>query len=492
MYIGFPKNERYVVTRWIFLKILACTYVIAFCSLGVQITGLVGSKGILPAVPYLKAIRQLTVESPYLVFPTLSWLNASDAFLVGQCIGGAFLSVGLLLGFVQPLVLALLWVLYLSLFTIGREFLSFQWDILLLETGFLAIFFAPLTLKPKSDRFSPPSAIMLFLLRWLLFRLMLSSGLVKLMSGDTTWRNLTALTFYYETQPIPMWTSWYAHHLPVWFHKLSAAGMFFIELAAPIFIFLTRRFRMAAAVLFLFLQGLIAVTGNYGFFNILTIGLVILLLDDRRWPLWLRRHVVPDERIVDPVQNWRWPRWVLISLTAVIFFLSSDEFLGRIGIRFDEHPALHKIQAHLAPFQLTNSYGLFAVMTTSRPEIIVEGSNDGENWKAYEFKYKAGDLTRPPPVVAPHMPRLDWQMWFAALGTFERNPWFRIFCARLLEGNPHALRLLKHNPFPDSPPRYIRAIMYDYHFTSPLERKETGNWWKRENARPYSPVLSLK
>ena len=323
---------------------------------------------------------------------------------------------------------------------------------------------------------------------------MCSSGIVKLTSGDTTWRRLTALTYHYETQPLPPWTAWYAHQLPAWFHGLSCVVLFVIELGAPCLIFGSARMRRAAAAALIFLQALIILSGNYAFFNLLTVALCLLLIDDTCWPrAWAQRFTPeadPDDEAWIP---WKWRSFPVRTVIAVALVgFSTVPLGGAIDRRLVRANPLVPIYAVLDSFRIVNSYGLFAVMTTRRSEIIVEGSDDGRTWKTYEFRYKPGDLLQHPRFVAPHQPRLDWQLWFAALGSVRENPWFLAFCQRLLQGSPDVLRLLNTNPFPDHPPRYLQALLYDYHFTDPATRRKTGAWWIRTLRERYTPVLSLR
>jgi hypothetical protein len=387
-------------------------------------------------------------------------------------------------------------VLYLSLTMVSGEFLGYQWDNLLLEAGLLAIFFAPLRWLGVA-RGSPPSAIALWLLRWLLFRLMLLSGCVKLLSGDSMWKNLTALNVHYETQPLPTWIGWYAHQLPESLQKISLVVMFAIELGLPVLIFLPRRARFLACGGFVFLQVGIALTGNYTFFNLLTVVLCLLLLDDAA----IRNKLPLRWRFVTPMAGDATGRQVVIRrmrnaavalLAVVVFIITAIQLTATFRKSLPNVPLLVKLYEVVSPFRSINSYGLFAVMTPTRPEIIIEGSNDGQSWLAYEFKHKPGALDRPPDFVAPHQPRVDWQMWFAALGRYRDNPWFMRFCQRLLEGSPEVIGLFAKNPFPKAPPKYIRATVYEYHFTTRAERAKTGNWWKREYKGPYCPVMSIR
>ena len=514
------EQPTHHLVRWVFLRMLGIIYLIAFVSLWTQINGLIGDHGILPAKEYMEtahdwAQREGLGWQRFWELPTLCWFDASGHFLNLLCGGGVIVAVLLVIGMAPPLALFLLWLLYLSLSIVGREFLSFQWDSLLLETGFLAIFFAPMQILPRSRRReeaapslrrglpeAPPSRLMLWMLRWLLFRLMFSSGVIKLTSGDPAWRNLSALEFHYETQPLPTWIGWYAHQLPDWFHQLSCMIMFGIELVVPFFIFAPRRPRLIACCILVVFQLLIAITGNYCFFNWLTISLCVLLLDDaaikvaddvrRRIRLlnWQAQSSAPPPHVGG--YHFRWPGWIIAPMAVAILLVSIVPLVWTFRAEMRWPAPLLVLHSWISPFRSVNNYGLFAVMTTSRPEIIIEGSNDGEAWKPYEFKYKPGDPKHRPSFVAPHQPRLDWQMWFAALGRYQGNVWLLHFCERLLSGSPEVVALMGHNPFPNAPPRYIRAMLYDYRFTDFAMRRKEGTWWRRERKGPYCPVLSLK
>ncbi len=484
-------SGTYVLSGWLFLRLLGLIYLAAFVSLGTQIKGLAGSQGILPARDFLLA-RQGWGPARWLQIPTLCWWNASDGFLQLLCWAGAALSLLLVAGVAPIPVLILLWVGYLSLFNAGRIFLGYQWDILLLETGFLAIFVAPFELLPAFPPTTAPSGIILWLLWWLAFRLMFSSGFAKLRSGDRAWRNLTALSCHYETQPLPTWIAWYVHQLPGWFHKLSVLLMFAIELGASAFVFAPPPGCYVAGAAFVFLMLLIMATGNYCFFNLLAIALSILLFDDAVWWRLAERFLAGVRFPAASSISTGWPGWTTIPVAIVIALLSA-EAMGRLFRVMTRWPKpLAQLVEWLDPFRLVNGYGLFAVMTTERPEIIVEGSHDGVAWHAYEFKWKPGEANRRPRFVAPHQPRLDWQMWFAALNYYHSTPWFHSFLLRLLRSSPDVLALLRRNPFPDKPPRFVRAVLYDYRFTDLATRRATGAWWRRERRGLYSPVLSLR
>ncbi len=485
------EPPTFETTRMVFLRGLGVVYGIAFVSLWTQIAGLVGTNGILPMKPYLETARLFLGGERFWSLPTLFWMNQEDVFLHLVCGGGTLLSLVLIAGIAPVPVLVLLWFSYLSLAVVSRDFLQFQWDALLLECGFLAIFLAPFGWLPRSFHRSPPSRAVLWLFAWLLFRLMFSSGMVKLASHDPTWRNLTALQYHYETQPLPTWIGWAVHQLPAWFQKGSAAGMFAIELGVPFLIFMPRRIRYFGCAVLIGFQILIAATGNYCFFNLITVLLCLLLLEDSFWRRWLRRGT-PFLEKSESFRSRHWPRWILVPLFALIILATLAPMVDLFHPRFRWPNAVIALYRDLIPFRSINSYGLFAVMTTDRPEIIVEGSNDGENWVPYAFKYKPGDLKRRPGFVAPHQPRLDWQMWFAALGPYQQSPWFLHFCERLLEGSPEVLALLETNPFPDAPPRYLRAVLYDYRFTHFGIWREKGHWWQRTPRGFYLPPITLR
>jgi lipase maturation factor 1 len=486
----------YIRVRFIFLRGLALIYLIAFASLLGQIQGLAGSHGIIPAQSIMATLKAEAVEhhmgglERYHILPTLAWWSASDRALHWQCGAGVGLSLLLLFGIAPAPALFLLWCLYLSLTTVCNPFLNFQWDMLLLETGFLAIFFAPLQWVERPSRQSAPSSMALWLLRWLLFRLMLESGSVKLMSGDASWWNLTALRVHYETQPLPTWIGWYAHQLPAGVQAACAFLLLFIELAVPVMIFAGRRARLTAAGLFVLVQVLIMLTGNYTFFNWLTILLCVPLLDDNVLQS-RRRPSAATESTPFLSRCARWPRFILLPIALVIVLVTLMGLLRTLRVTKRWPAPAVALFVWLEPLRSFNNYGLFAVMTQTRPEIIVEGSNDGQEWRAYEFKYKPGDLKARPRFVAPLQPRLDWQMWFAALGGPRENLWFLNFEASLLQNSPEVLALLGRNPFPDAPPKYIRAQLYEYHFTDWATRRATGQWWRREYKGVYVPPICL-
>ena len=491
--------------RW-FLRALGLIYLIAFASFGVQVEGLVGSNGVSPLNQFLPAVYERFGSTAYSLLPTLCWFDSSNSLLHFLCSGGVVLSLLLILGIAPALSLVVLFVFYLSLTIAGQTFLSFQWEILLLETGFLSIFFAPWRLWPGELMLwrgsgplattSPVSRAGLFLLKFLLFKLMLMSGVVKLTSGDDCWWNLTALDYHYWSQPLPTVFGWWADKSPEWFKHFSVAFCLFVEIIVPSFIWAPRRPRLIAAGLMIFLQLVIAFTGNYCFFNLLTIALCLLLIDDSVAAAW---WAAPHERAKNVSTTFRTAKRLqdqLCSYAATAVLIVTLPVNGWFIFTAFKPDAdwprpLVAIYSRLQPFRLINGYGLFRVMTKDRDEIVIEGSADGIDWLPYEFKWKPGDVMRAQGWCAPHQPRLDWQMWFAALGTYRENQWFVRLIVRLLEGSQDVSRLLATNPFPHEPPRYIRAIFYRYRFTTLRERRDTGAWWKREQLQEYLPTVSL-
>jgi predicted DCC family thiol-disulfide oxidoreductase YuxK len=478
------EPSTYARATWLFLRLLGIVYLIAFWSLGDQIRGLSGHDGILPADRYMAGARALSGLSRFWLLPTLTWAGASDASLLALCIGGGALASLLVAGILPSVVLPLLWLIYLSLSIVGRDFLSYQWDALLLEAGFLAIFLAPLTRVERLRGLVDPPRVAVRLMLWLLFRLTVGSGIVKLTSGDPTWHNLTALAFHFETQPIPTPIAWYAHRLPLWFLKGLTMAVFVTEIGLPFLIVAPRRLRVLAFVPLVGFQALIALTGNYAFFNLLTAALCLFLLDDAALGSWggLQQGRASAGRV---------RRGLLAAVAVTTVPVSAVAFTAALGIEPPGAGLVDPLANLMAPFRSVNAYGLFAVMTTTRPEIVLEGSEDGSTWAEYEFRYKAGDVHRRPPWVAPHQPRLDWQMWFAALGRFDGERWFQNFCVRLLEADAEVLRLLERDPFEGRKPRYVRAVLYRYQFSSAEARRRDGVWWTRERLGEHTPIHTL-
>jgi hypothetical protein len=494
------SEARYQRTRSLFLRALGLVYFAAFGSLAVQLDGLIGSDGILPAAEFLARARNVlgTPSAAFWRLPTLFWLSASDAALHAVCWGGLLLSASLIAGLLPGYCAVLLWVFYLSLTIAGQVFLGYQWDSLLLETGLLAILVTPwgLRLSKAGDR---AWWFAIWLVRWLAFRLMFRSGVVKLASVDPTWRAWTALEVHYQTQPLPTWTSWYMHQMAPWFHSMSVGFMFLAELIAPFFIFGPRPARLAGFASLVLLQILIAATGNYGFFNLLAVVICFCILDDRDWDsffgrAWRRKQSTQeppgDEHLSAPPRVWSWPRRLTVGIAgAIIILITATQTVETVLPQLPAPSEVVMLSEWAEPFRITNSYGLFAVMTTTRPEIVVEGSDDDKNWKPYRFRWKPCELDRRPRFAVGHLPRLDWQMWFAALaGDCRSAPWFIRFEHKLLEGSPAVLGLLRENPFPAHPPRFVRARLYLYRFTS----WGSADWWTRDDQGYFCPPLSLE
>jgi hypothetical protein len=470
--------------RRLFLQALGGIYLIAFTSLGRQVRGLYGSRGILPMRELFESPRLAAMgRERYRRVPSLFWLNSSDAALVWGCRTGQVLAAMVMVGLAPQAALAGLWALYLSYVSAGRDFLSFQWDTLLLEVGLLAALTAPSGPRPGLGRYEP-TRVEVLLWRVLVFRLYFGSGVSKLQSGDETWRELSACAYYYETAPLPTRGGWAAHHLPPRLHELSTLMVLVVETAGPFLALAPRPLRHLGFWLFSGLQGLILATGNYGFFNVLSAALGLWLLEDPGGP---GREARESGTSAESPPLWR---QLLGGAVAVpVLALGVSEVLARFGLPRRPVRALDWLQQQVRTLRVVNPYGLFAVMTVRRPEILLEGSEDGETWRPYTFRYKVGDPERPPRQVAPHQPRVDWQMWFAALSS--PPGWLLAMVVRLLEGSPDVLALLEDNPFPEHPPRFIRAVLYDYRMAAPATRRSTGAWWERERLGLYLPPLSL-
>jgi lipase maturation factor 1 len=479
-----PDHPTYVLSRWLFLRLLGVVYFFAFVSLVLQITGLVGEHGILPAGEFLQRAHSAYGAAAYRLFPTLCWLGTGDGMLRALGWGGALLSLVLVAGVAQAPVLLFLWLCYLSLVVVGQTFLWFQWDGLLLETGLLAVLYAPTQLGPRLEAEPAPSTAMRWLIWGLVFRLMFLSGITKLASGDPTWRHLTALDYHLWTQPLPTPLAWYAQWLPEWMHRAMTLAIIAIEVLVPWLLVVPdrwggRRARCAACGVLLAGQLAIGLTGNYGFFNLLAMVLCVSLLDDAA----LRRVLPLRLAAGDPEPRWK--RHAIRGLAPVLALLAALAFVREIAQ--SNNPLLDAV----APLRSVNGYGLFRVMTTERFEIVVEGSADSTHWREYRFRWKPGDPARRPGFVAPHMPRLDWQMWFAALNPEGARDWLVPLLRHLLQGTPEVLALLGDSPFPAAPPRYVRLVSYRYRFSTPSERTTSGAWWQRQREGYLTAPLSL-
>jgi len=482
------RNAQYWLTRFVFLRFLGFVYLFAFLSLANQVLPLIGSHGLTPAHKYLTNIRAagLPESEIWTKLPTLFLWRISDTLLVDLAWFGVAMSVVVLIGFANAPLMSALWFLYMSFVHIGQIWYGYGWEIQLLETGFLAIFIVP-PLDPRPfPRHEPPRPI-IWLLRCLIVRIMLGAGLIKI-RGDSCWRDLTCLCYHYETQPIPNPLSRLFHFQPQWAHKIGCLFNHLVELIAPIFAFWPPIARRIAGMLFVTFQLILILSGNLSFLNWLTICPALACLDDRVW-----RRVLPRRLVLRAVRAKVHAKssrihtilvWLLLPLVGYLTYAPVRNMMSPHQIMNTSFNSLH----------LVNTYGAFGSVGRSRDEIILEGTTDtriGPNtlWRAYEFPAKPGDPARCPPFIAPYQPRLDWQIWFAAMSTPQRHPWLIHVIWNLLHNDRLTLSLLANNPFLDAPPRYIRAELYRYHFTKPFSGAAT--YWTRERIGSWLPPMSL-
>lgn len=464
--------ESYTFAAALLPRLLGFIYFCAFGAFLFQIKGLIGSKGILPLSTFLAWVKRQIPGQRYRLLPTLFWINSSDRAILSLVVSGTVLSVLLMVGICPPLMLLLLYVLYLSLVVAGQDFLSFGWEGFLLEITVNAFL---LTLM------SPSNALVWISINLVLFRFHFQGGAVKLQSGDPNWRNLTAVAYHYQSQPIPNTVAWYVHKLPLWFHKLSTLFMFFVELALPFAMFGNDLMRLWTFFGFVALQLLIWATGNFSFLNYMTVVLSVILVANAYMPSWL--EVAPS------IEGHHILLDILCSCVGGILILLQ---MIQLWQHFLPNVTFHNWLQKLSPFYICNRYGIFAVMTTQRFEVVFEGSDDGVNWKEYYFYYKPSEVTRRPRRISPYQPRLDWQAWFLPLGGYRYDAWLSNFIYHLLEGTPDVLKLIRHNPFPEAPPKYMRSVLYEYTFTSFKEKKESGAWWNREYVDLFTRPVTLK
>jgi hypothetical protein len=461
-------------TRRLYFLLFGLTGAIAVGAFWWQLPGLSGSSGITPAADYLSALHRAPGVGFFEV-PTLAWLSSSDWLLHALC-AIAFLSSLCLAAYLAPRLAALaLWAAWLSLTLICHPWLDFQWDLLLVELAFCSSFFAPPGLRPGPDA-PPPGLASRLVLQLLACKLTLESGLVKLASGDSAWRDLTALTWHWWTQPLPTWTSQLAAALPLEVQRVLCALMFVFELPIPLLALGPRAARLISAGGMMALQVGLFAAGNYSYYNLLTFVLAVPLLDDAALA-WLtgRRWSAPLTPAAPP-RAWQLGLVALYAGTSVLAF--APRLTHERGALF----------SRLHAFETVNAYGAFAVMTRSRPELLLEGSADGHSWQRYELPWKPGDLTRRPRFVAPWQPRLDWQLWFAALGDCSASPWVLALQHQLLLGTPAVLALFEHNPFPAAPPAYLRTRISEYRFAP---WREAGVWWSATETGPFCPPVTL-
>jgi lipase maturation factor 1 len=525
-----------LVPRWIFLRALALIYFSAFYSLLFQIKGLIGTEGILPAAQYLAAIAQQLGVARFWYAPSLFWISSSSAMLMAVTWIGLLAAITAFFNLWPRLSFFICWVCFLSFIGASGVFSSYQSDGMLLEAGFISLFFAPPGLMPGWAANHPPTRASWFLLQWEWFRIYFESGMVKLASGDPQWRNFTAMDEYYQNGPLPTWIGWYVEHLPHWFHAATVGGTLALELAIVFMMFLPRRVRVICFCIVTPWEIGVILTANYTFLNYLVLVLGFLLLDDK----FLLRFVPARFRPVEPeavpepqsepaddapisifatshadapaaeavaheserpsikstpaTQSRPAFYWQITRLSVTAFLLTwiaYDTTAEMIAIPFRHMPLpVQPIEA-LEPLRIANQYGLFAVMTRDRYEIEFQGSNDGVNWIAYEFRNKPQALNEAPRIYAPYQPRFDWNLWFASLGDWRENEIVPLTEERLLLSDNDVLALFRHNPFPQSPPRYVRAVLWQYWFTSMDDKRSTGDWWRRESLGLYAPELTL-
>ena len=492
-----------LLPRWILLRALGLIYYSAFFSLIFQIRGLIGPQGILPASEYLQAVAEKFGHAGYWYAPTLLWFSSSAHMLTGICWLGMIASVLLFLNLWPRGMLAICFVCFLSFVSAARDFSAYQSDGMLLEAGFIAMFFAPRGWRPGWGEGQPPSRASLFLLVWEGFRIYFESGVAKIMGGDPQWRNFTALDEYYQNGPLPTWIGWYMQHWPHWFHAATAFGTLTLELALAWMMFLPRRFRIFCFFIVTPWQIGIILYANYTFLNYLVLTLGFLLLDDRLLVRFLPRSwkdrflTIKGARPfaeLNPLQSWRDTvrgqlKTLKLAGSAVtltwIFYATLVEMIWMVR----PLPLPATPVTALEPFRIANSYGLFGRMTRGRYEIEFQGSDDGQTWLVYPFRFKPQDPAKPPGVYAPYQPRFDWNLWFASLSSWRQEPIVLHTEQSLLRGDADVLTLFAGNPFPRQPPRQIRVVVWQYWFATPAEKYSQGRWWRRELLGLYAPTL---
>ena len=487
------NTTSYLYARWIFLRALGLIFLSAFYSFAFQIHGLIGERGILPARDYLAQVHTvLGGIKQFWYAPTLLWIGAGDTALTVLIAAGVACSVLLVANVWPKLSVALCTVLFLSCIAPLQDFSSYQSDGMLLEAGFLSIFFAPRGVWPGLGIENPPSRWSLFMLRWEWFRIYFESGLVKLMSGDRHWRDLTAMDEYYQNGPLPTWIGWYVQHLPHWYHAATVVITLVVELAIVWAVFLPRPFRLLCAAAVTALQIGIIATANYAFLNYLVLVLGVLLLDDAVFARWrLPVRAVASESAGEPApaqatvgRRATIARRLELGVLAFLFYTTIVAFVDQLSTSLLSAPA-----RWLAPFRIANAYGLFAVMTEPRYEIEFQGSRDGTTWVTYPFRYKPQRLDERPGIYAPYQPRFEWNLWFASLGPWQQASWVVLAQRRLVEGSPSVLRLFRSDPFDGKPPELVRTVRWQYWFTDMATRRRTGVWWRRTEVGPFTGVV---
>jgi lipase maturation factor 1 len=490
--------RTHLLSRWIFLRALALIYFSAFYALLFQIKGEIGPRGISPATDFLSQVAGYYPGLQRFWFaPTLLWFGSSNHALMLVCWLGLIASLAAVLNLWPRAAFAVCLVCFLSFVSVAQDFSGFQSDGMLLEAGFISLFFAPPGFRPGLAAAHAPSRLSLFLLRWEWFRIYFESGIVKLSSGDYSWRHLTAMDDYYQNGPLPTWIGWYVQQLPHWFHAATAFMTLAAELGLVWMLFLPRPLRIACFLVLTPFQMGIILTANYTFLNYLVLSLGFLLLDDgfvrsvlpRRWKRWGERAVPEPPPTPAPSRTlWLRPVWRgVATLYLGWVFYATTALLFAMLLRIPPLPMGPALA--LEPFRIANQYGLFANMTHERYEIEFQGSSDGQSWTAYPFRYKPQDIYRAPGIYAPYQPRFDWDLWFAALSNWRNYPFVVQTEKQLLENQPDVLALFAGNPFANAPPRKVRAVIWQYWFTDRATKRRTGAWWRRELMGIYAPVL---
>jgi len=506
------KHPGHLWPRWIFLRCLGLIYFSAFYSLLFQIKGLIGPDGILPASDYLQAVASALPAQKLWFAPTLFWFGASDRALIAFCWLGVVASILVVLNIWPRASFLICFVCFLSFVCAAQDFSNYQSDGMLLEAGFIALFFVPAGFLPGLGRANPPSRASLFLLQWEWFRIYFESGVAKLASGDVAWRKFTAMDDYYQNGPLPTWIGWYVQQLPHWFHASAVVYTLATELVFVWMLFLPRRFRILCFCIVTPFEISIILTANYTFLNYLVFLLGFLLFDDRliewlvpqgirsrleaitSWSLGKARvrsevsEVPPNHNAPVPWRERLTPlrRSVAAVCFGLIFYAATAQLIWMFAPGF---PLPQSPLRALEPFRIANRYGLFAVMTHGRYEIEFQGSEDGKTWIAYPFRYKPQDIHEAPGIYAPYQPRFDWNLWFASLGPWQDSRFVVWTEERLIKNNGAVLELFAKNPFPDSPPQEVRSVIYQYWFTDLRTKRVNGNWWRRELLGEYAPAL---
>jgi hypothetical protein len=493
-------GDTYWLTRFVLLRWMGFVYLVAFYVAARQLVPLVGADGLTPANLFFHAV----LSSPsygssfwgFLNFPSLFWFNDSDTMLRVIPWIGVVLSAVVLAGYANAITMTILWFFYVSIVYAGQDWYGYGWEIQMSETGFLCIFLCPLLdARPFSTR--PPPILIIWLFRWLIVRIMLGSALIKL-RGDDCWRDLTALYYHFETQPIPNPFSRYFHFLPHPVLQFGVIWTFVVELICPFFCFWPRWGRYIAGMIIISFQFTLIVSGNLSFFNWLTILPALACFDDRFWrtilPTFLSCNAMEARLAAKPNE---WMEGLSKCVVVIVGILSIQPVINLLGYHFDRNGILTEGQAmntSYDPLHLVNSYGAFGSVGKERPVIVFEGTNSSDpdtatDWQEYPYVGSPWDPKRSPPFVAPYQPHLDWQLWFAAMATPDYYPWTFNLVWKMLHNDPATMSLFAGNPFPDHPPRYIRAVLYKYHF-APLGNPDHV-YWTREKLGPWLPAYSV-